>query len=199
MNTAPKQLLWAILATASTACGGCSSHPPPQPMMAPMQAPPMMAVPPPLVQTGPCDQAQSLATSASMTARAAAEAPGMKPEGPPMCGVVPEGQAYVSQVFTIEQGYCYTFLGQSLPPVGAMEMVLQADASALVGGLLPGMGQAAQAPLLVSTSAGERVNMGERQSCYQWAFPVPATVKLILKARAGSGPVAAQVYKKKKF
>ena len=164
-----------------------------------MMAPPPLAVPPPLVQTGPCDQAQSLATSASMAARAAAEAPGMKPEGPPVCGVAPEGQAYVSQTFTIEQGYCYTFLGQSLPPVGAMEMVLQADASALIGGLLPGMGQAAQAPLLVSTSAGERVSMGERQSCYQWAFPVPATVKLILTARGGSGPVAAQVYRKKKF
>jgi hypothetical protein len=199
MNTATKHLSWAILATASTACGGCGSSPAPQPMMQPMQAPPPMMVAPQPVQTGPCDQAQSLATSTSIAARAAAEAPGMKPEGQAHCAVVPEGQAYVSQIFTIEQGYCYTFLGQSLPPVGAMEMVLQGDASGLIGGLLPGMGQAAQAPLLVSTSPGERVNMGERQSCYQWAFPVPATVKLILKVRAGAGPVAAQAFRKKTF
>ena len=160
--------------------------------------PPQMAVAPP-VQAGPCDQAQALATSTSMAARAAAEAPGMKPEGAPVCAVVGEGQAFLGPIFTIEQGYCYTFLGQSLPPVGAMEMVLQADASALVGGLLPGLAQAAQAPLLVSTTPGERVSMGERQSCYQWAFPVPATVKLILKSRAGAGPVSAQVFRKKKF
>lgn len=198
MNNATKHLFWAVLTTASTACGGCGSSPAPQPMQ-PMQAPPPMAVAPPPAQTGPCDQAQSLATSTSLQARAAAEAPGMKAEGTPLCAVVPEGQAYVGPIFTIEQGYCYTFLGQSLPPIGAMEMVLQGDASALVGGLLPGMAQAAQAPLLVSTISGERVSMAEKQSCYQWAFPVPATVKLILKSRAGAGPVSAQVFRKKKF
>ena len=57
----------------------------------------------------------------------------------------------------------------------------------------------AQGNLLVSTTPGEKVNMGERQSCYQWGFPMPATVKLVLKARAGSGPVAAQVFRKKKM
>lgn len=198
MNTATKHLFWAILVTASTACGGCGGSPAPQPTQ-PMQVPPPMAVAPASAPTGPCDQAQALATSTSLQARASSEAPGMKAEGGPLCAVVAEGQAYVGPMFTIEQGYCYTFLGQSLPPIGAMEMVLQGDASGLVGGLLPGMAQAAQAPLLVSTSSGERVSMAEKQSCYQWAFPVPATVKLILKSRAGSGPVSAQVFRKKKL
>jgi hypothetical protein len=49
----------------------------------------------------------------------------------------------------------------------------------------------------VSTTPGERVNMGERGSCYQWGALLPATVKLVLKPRTGSGPVAGQVFKKK--
>jgi hypothetical protein len=152
------------------------------------------------VPAGPCDQAQLLATTTSMQARAAAEAPGMKPEGAPVCGVAGEGQTVVGPLFVLEPGYCYTFLGQSLPPVAQMEMVLQADLSGAAGSFLPpsmsGMAQMAQAPLLVSTVPGERVNMAEKQNCYQ--AMVPGTVKLILKARAGGGPLAAQVYRKKK-
>jgi hypothetical protein len=191
-----KHFILAVSAIATAACGGCASDPPPPP------PPPLMPMPPPAVaapaQPMPCDHAQMLATSTAMQSRAAAEAPGMRPEGAPVCGVVAEGQTMTGPMFTLEQGYCYTFIGQSLPPVGQMEMVLQADASALVAPLMPNMANAAQAPLLVSTTPGERVNMGEKQSCYQWAFPVPATVKLILKSRAGAGPIAAQVYRKKK-
>jgi hypothetical protein len=166
--------------------------------------PPVTPMPPPApvapvaAQPTPCDAMQTLAASNMIQARAAAEAPGMKPEGPPLCGLVAEGQTMTGAIFTLEQGYCYTFIGQSLPPVSQMEMVLQGDASALVAPLMPTMANAAQAPLLVSTTPGERVTMGEKQSCYQWALPVPATVKLVLKSRAGSGPVSVQVYRKKK-
>ena len=196
MTIVKRPIVWAILVVSTAACSGCSEPPPPQmppPQLQPLQTP----MPPPPV-AAPCDQNQSLATSTAMAARAAAEAPGMKPDGAPICGVVGEGQAFMGPTFTLEQGYCYTFLGQSLPPVAQMEMVLQGDASALVAPIMPTMAGAAQAPLLVSTTPGERVNMGERQTCYQWAFPVPATAKLILKSRGGAGPVAAQVYRKKK-
>jgi hypothetical protein len=131
--------------------------------------------------------------------RAAAEAPGMKPEGTPICGVAAAGQAVVGPIFMLEPGYCYTFLGQSLPQVVDMEMSLQLDASGAIGALLPpNMGSyagMAQAPLLVSTTPGERVGMADKRNCYQAAVPGP--VKLILKARNGAGPVAAQVFRKK--
>ncbi len=41
--------------------------------------------------------------------------------------------------------------------------------------------------------------MGAKANCYQWPLPVPAAVRVTIKARTGTGPVAAQVYKKKKF
>lgn len=194
MNPAIKHLTWAFLVSATAACGGCGSSPP-QP--APPPSVPSMPVAPLPPQATPCDQAQTLAMSSAMQARAAGEAPGMKPDGPPVCGVVAEGQVYNSPLFTLEPGYCYTFLGQSLPPISQMEMVLQGDASGLVAPFLPTVAPSAQAPLLVTMTPGERVTMGEKQSCYPTQFPVP--VKLILKARAGSGPVAAQVYRKKKY
>lgn len=195
----PGLMLSLSLAAFATACNGCGSSPPPQPQPVPMPAPVAPPMPP---QAGPCDQAMLLATSTTMQARAAAEAPGMKPEGAPLCGVVAEGQTVVSPTFVLEPGACYTFLGQSLPPVGQMEMLLQFDATTAAGPFLPPsmapMANMAQSPLLVTTVPGERVSMGEKRACYQWGFPlVPATVKLILRARAGPGPVAAQVFKKK--
>jgi hypothetical protein len=195
MNMAKNGFTGAIVVVATAACSGCGSPPAPPPTYVP-QPMPVAPMPAP-VQPGPCDQPQFLATTTAMQARAAAEAPGMKPEGAPVCGVTPEGTAVVGPIFTLEQGYCYTFLGQSLPPVGAMEMELRLD----LGGMMmpPALATMAQQPVLVSTTPGERVNMAEKQNCYQWPFPVPATVKLILKARAGSGPLAAQAYRKKKF
>jgi hypothetical protein len=200
MSMAMKQIPGLILAVMATACGGCGSRPTPAPMPMPMPAPVPVAPAPP--QGLPCDQPQLLATSTSMLARSAAEAPGMKPEGAPVCGVVGQGQTVTSLPFILEPGYCYAFLGQSLPQVGDMEMALQYDTTA-VGALLPpsmaGMAGMAQGPLLVSTTPGERVSMPNRQDCYQWAFLVPATVKLVLKARTGSGPLAAQIFRKKKM
>jgi hypothetical protein len=83
--------------------------------------------------------------------------------------------------------------------VVAMALSLLLDASGAVGSLLPpNMGSyanMAQAPLLVSTTPGERISMADRRSCYQAAVPGP--VKLLLRARNGAGPVAAQVFRKK--
>jgi hypothetical protein len=199
MSMATRQLPCAILAIAITACGGCGSNPPPP---APMPPPPQMAMPPPPPQPGPCDQVQTLATTTAMQARAAAEAPGMKPEPISVCGVVSEGQTVTSQMFVLEPGYCYTFLGQSLPPVSSMEMVLAFDGSG-AGAFLPqgfqNLANMAQGNVLTTTTPGERVNMGEKQNCYTWNFPMPGTVKLVLKAHGAPGPVAATVYKKKKL
>jgi hypothetical protein len=195
-------LIVAIAALTATACGGCGSHPPPQPMLTPLPQPAPLPPPPPMA--APCDQAQFLATSTAMLARSAAEAPGMKPaEGGAVCGVAAQGQTVTGPMFILEPGYCYTFLGQSLPPAAEMEMLLQFDATSAAGSFLPptmaGMAGMAQGTVLVSTTPGERINMAEKQSCYQWGFPMPATVKLVLRARSGSGPISAQAFRKRKM
>jgi hypothetical protein len=41
--------------------------------------------------------------------------------------------------------------------------------------------------------------MADKQGCYQWGFLMPATVKLVLRARTGSGPVSAQAFRKRKM
>jgi hypothetical protein len=160
--------------------------------------PPPTAVVAAPVQAGPCDSVQSLAMTSTLQARAAAEAPGMQVEGALICGIVPEGQSVNGPMFLIQQGFCYTFLGQSLPPVQEVDMDLIVD---LAGGvqLSPGLAAAAQRPLLVDTETGEKAAMAAKQGCYTWPWPLPGQVKVVVKSRTGSGPVAAQVYKKKKF
>src|SRR5690349_13654720 len=118
MITLRKTMGFAMLTTALVAgwAAGCDDQkkvePPPQPDAGvPDAAPvPTMTTPPPPV-AGPCDATQTAALTTMMQGRAAGEAPGMQPEGAPICNVVPEGQPASSQIFTIQQGYCYTILG----------------------------------------------------------------------------------------
>ncbi len=168
--------------------GGVDAAPPPPP-------PPEVDASAPAVQAGPCDDVQSLAMTTSLQARVATEAPGMKPEGTPACGVVPEGQTVASAPFMLQQGYCYTFLGQSLPPVTEVDMQLELD---LAAGLPPALATMASQPLLIDTETGDKAAMGAKQNCYQWPWPFAAPAKLVVKARTGSGPVAAQAFRKKK-
>lgn len=189
-----------VVVLATTLASACASEPPP-----PAMPPPMMPVapPPPMVaapQMGPCDQVQSLSASSSLLARSADEAPGMKPDGGTVCGNVPEGQVVTGPSFLLEQGYCYTFLGQGqLPGVTEVDMELQIDLAPGGVPLPPMLAAMAQRPLLVDTLSGDKAAMATRQSCFQWAFPVPGNVKLIVKAVRGSGAVSAQAFRKKKL
>lgn len=136
--------------------------------------------------------------STAFQGRAATEAPGMKPEGSMVCGIVPEGQTQNSQTFMLEPGFCYTFLGQALPTVTEVDIVLELDLAG--GGQVPPALAAfnLKPQLAVDSDTGPMATIGAKQSCYQWAFPVPAAARMIVKARSGSGPVAVQAYKKKK-
>src|SRR5262249_9951247 len=140
----------------------------------------------------------TLAVTNMIQARAAGEAPGMQPEGAAMCAVVPEGQTFSSPTVMLQPGNCYTVIAQSVPGVTELDAQLELDLAG--GGTLPPALQALQLKpvLAVDTDAGPTATIGKKQSCYQWAFPIPAAVKIALKARTGSGPVAAQLYKKKK-
>lgn len=208
MITLRRTLPFAMLTTALAAAwaAGCNDQkpadPPPQPPMdAGVDAPAPVPTPttPPAPVAGPCDSVQLLALTTMFEGRKAAEAPGMQPEGAPTCNVVPEGQSASSQIFTLQQGYCYTVLGASLPGVTELDMQMEID---LGGGaqVPPALAALNIKPILLTdTEAGPNGAMGAKQNCYQWAFPIPAAVRVTVTPRTGSGPVAAQVFKKKKF
>ncbi len=192
----------APVAALSMITAGCGADPKfaPEPVAsasAPPPPPPVASAAPPAAAIGPCDPVQTLALTTTLQGRATTEAPQMKPEGAPVCGVVPEGQPVNGPMFLLEQGYCYSFLAQSLPPVTEVDMALEIDLSGGIA-LAPNLAAMAQRPLLVDTETGEKGAMASKGNCYVWPWPIPAQVKLIVKSKAGAGPVAAQVYKKKK-
>ena len=192
----------APLAALSITAAGCGSDPKfaPEPVASavpPPPPPPVASVAAPAAASGPCDPVQTLAMTTTLQGRAVTEAPGMKPDGAPLCGVVAEGQPVTGPMFMLEQGYCYTFLSQSLPPVTEVDSSLEIDLSGGMA-LAPNLAAMAQRPLLVDTETGEKGAMASKGNCYVWPWPIPAQVKLIVKSKAGAGPVAAQVYKKKK-
>lgn len=195
-----------VLAVAGSTMFACSSEPQfaPQPTVDAGYAPPpppptVVDAGPPPVASAPCDPVQSLAVTTMFQGRATAEAPNMKPEGGVVCGVVQEGSSFSGQSMMLEQGYCYTVLGQSLPGVSDIDLELVIDTAAIPPALQPFLqGQS----MRIAVDSGEispTTAIGAKQNCYQWPFPIPAMVKVVAKAHTGSGPVAAQVYKKKKF
>jgi hypothetical protein len=136
-----------------------------------------------------------MALTTMFQGRAGQEAPGMQPEGGAICGIVPEGQTVSSPTFMVQQGFCYTFLAQALPTVTEVDLQLEVD----VASAGPAFAALNLKPLLqVDTETGPQTSVGGKKDCYQWPWPGQIPVKLVVKARTGSGPVAAQAYKKKK-
>lgn len=200
----------ALVAMTALVAIGCGSQPEfattdqlPDAGAAPTQAPTPPPAPPPSATVaapppGPaqCDAVQSLAMTTTFQGRAAAEAPRMNPEGSPVCGVVQEGQTVSGQTFVLQPGMCYTVLAQALPTVTEVDVQLEVD---LAGGGAPALAALNIKPVLaVDPDTGASAAIGAKQNCYSVAFPIPAPAKVVVKARQGSGPVAAQVYSRKK-
>ena len=205
MITLRRTMGFAMLTTALCVgwIAGCHEEKPPVEPATPIPdgGPPPDAAPvvtaPPAPAVTPCDAVQLAALTTMFAGRQKDEAPGMQAEGAPTCSVLPDGQSATSQIFTLQQGYCYTILGASLPTVSEVDMQLELDLTS--GAPLPPALGAIKPILLTDTDAGPNASMGAKQNCYQWAFPIPAAVRVTIKSRVGTGPVAAQVFKKKKF
>jgi hypothetical protein len=149
--------------------------------------------PPPPAQPTACDATQSAALTTALQAREKAEAPGMKAEGGSTCMVASEGQTITGPTIMLEQGHCYTVLAQGFPPVTEVDLQLVLDpAIPLPAGMQP--------VLAVDTETGLNSSIGPKTSCYQWTLPLQGMAKVVAKARTatGPGPIAFQVYKKKK-
>jgi len=166
---------------------------------APTPPPPPADAGPTAPVAGPCDPVITLAMTTTFLGRAPSDAPGMQLEGGLSCGTVPEVQIMTSSTFLLQPGHCYTFLAQAMPSVTEVDMQLVPD---LVNGgqVNPAVAALLRGPALaIDTDTGVQATIGLKQNCYKNVLPFPVPAKLEVKARTGSGPVAAQVYKKKTF
>lgn len=204
-GTWQKGALITVAALIAAGCGGsqefaedtvptASAQPPAPPPTATATTTATVATPPAATV---CDAVQSLAMTTMFQGRAGTEAPKMNAEGAPICGVVAEGQTTSGPTFMVQPGMCYTVLAQALPTVTEVDVQLEIDLAG--GGMPPALAALNIKPVLaVDSDAGPSAAIGAKQACYTWPFPLPVTAKVVVKSRAGSGPVAAQVYSKKK-
>lgn len=96
-----------------------------------------------------------------------------------------QGQELEAQI-QMEPGRCYTVVGAALPSVA--ELNIQIVAVAPIAGMAP--------VLAVDNTTGPQAVLGERSSCYRWALPVAAPVKVVVSVPSGSGLAAAQLFVK---
>lgn len=145
-------------------------------------------------QTG-CDAANIATFTGIFASRANIEAPRMQAEGGIICGNVTEGGTVQGGTFLLEPGKCYTVVANSLPNVTEVDVALVIDAS--VAGLPTNIVEMAKTPIAVDSETGAMGTIGPKNACYSWKLPLPAPVKVIVKARNGSGPIGAQVYSRR--
>lgn len=128
--------------------------------------------------------AQLLATQIAPIAQK--EAAGMTKEGEMISGSLNEGQT-LEQMAMLQPGKCYTVVGLGLPMIQELDIV--------VAPLIPLPG-APNIPFAQDMKTGAQATVAPTPSCYKYAFPLPAQVKIIVKATKGSGAVGAQLYVK---
>jgi len=147
--------------------------------------------------TGPCDGAVTLALKTAIDTLAKKDLAGtMKAEGDTVCMQLAEGQT-VTAPFSVQPGGCYSFIAYAFPNVTEVEVRVKPDAgnpannpiAALVGNIT----------FAVDADTGPSAVVGRKQDCVKHPgglIAVPIAAKAEVVAKAGSGPVAIQVYHK---
>lgn len=195
--------LAAVIIMALPTMLGCGGDPPPPPTTPTAQPlpppPPPVPPPPPPAPAAPtaCDSVMQLGLSTMLKGRAEAEAKGLKAEGPEVCMNVPEGQAATSQVgLMLEPGMCYAVLAQGGTGVTEVDLKLVVD---LQGAASPALAAFVANPTLgVDAETGASASVGGKGNCIAWPGPIAVLGKVTATAKTGTGPIALQVYKKKK-
>lgn len=184
----------ATLGALGALAAGCPSEPdyPVQPSASytPPPPPPTSSAPPPAAVT-PCDALQSASLAQAFAARAVSEAAGMKPQGNPVCGNVPEGGSVSSEPFYLDASVCYTAIANGLPNVTEVDVSIVIDPTAL--GIQPALAQIAAQALATDSDVGAMA----RINCYKYAMLIAAPAKMVVKARQGAGVVGGQLFIKK--
>ena len=115
---------------------------------------------------------------------AGTEAPGMNKEGGIVAGNFQAGQTLESG-FTFQPGKCYTLVAQG---AGVTDVDLEMQYVTPIPGLAPSIGKDSQ--------KGAQASIGGKNNCLRPLSPIAAQAKFIVKAGAGAGVIAAQLYSK---
>jgi hypothetical protein len=149
-------------------------------------APPPAATAPPAASTG-CDPSVAAALQPLLVGQVAQHAPGAKPEGTAVCGMLNEGQSLQVTVTLAAGGSkCYTGIGLGAPSFSQLDLQLIA---APPPPLPP-------TTLSQSSGGGPMPVMAGKPNCFKNLFPVPVQANFKLTATKGSGPAMAQLYMK---
>lgn len=111
------------------------------------------------------------------------EAPGMQKDGPIVAGNFQTGQT-LEGTFQFQPGKCYTLVASA---VGITKLGLEMQYVTP----LPGI-----APTIQKTTGGAQVSLGGKANCLKPLAPFPAQAKFIVRAEAGAGMAAAQLFSK---
>jgi hypothetical protein len=136
----------------------------------------------------PLDPSLAQAAVIPLQALAAQEAPGMSPAGAILAGNFQPTQT-LEQQFTLTAGKCYTILGVG---AGITELDLAIIAMAPIP--IPGV-----SPVLQQDSgSGSNATLGgaSKGGCWHWQYPFNLPAKWVIKASAGAGLAAGQLYQK---
>jgi hypothetical protein len=122
-----------------------------------------------------------------MMGQVAQNAPGAKPEGTAVCGMLQEGQSLQVTVTLAAGGSkCYTGLAIGAPSFTQLDLQLVA---APPPPLPP-------TTLSQSSGGGPMPVMAGKPNCFKNLLPVPMQANFKLTATKGSGPAMAQLYMK---
>jgi hypothetical protein len=110
---------------------------------------------------------------------------GSKPLGAPIVANFQPGQTFEAQI-QLQPQKCYTVVATALPPI--TELNVEITLATPLANLSP--------VLAVDSETGTTAVVGKKPNCYKWAMPLGTPAKVVLRAAAGSGLAAAQVYEK---
>jgi len=103
-----------------------------------------------------------------------------------LTGVLQQGQT-IEQLAMLQPGKCYTVVGLGLPTIQELDIMIVPNIP------LP---NAPNLPMAQDLKSGPQATVAPSPNCYQYGLPLPAQVKIIVKATTGSGAVGAQLYSK---
>ena len=132
------------------------------------------------------DPALQQVMSVQIASIAQTQASGMTKQGETMGATLQEGQT-LEQAVTLQPGKCYTVVALGMPNIQDLRVVLEPVVPAGIPNVMT---------LSQSMTSGSQLTMAPTPNCYTLLSPLAVQAKIIVTARAGSGPVGAQLYMK---